>query len=182
MPRILPLALALLTAVASFAAWTDSALAQKRVALVVGNSDYQHTTKLANPKNDATDMSGVLKGLGFEVIDGFDLNKAAFDGKVREFAAALEGEADWSHGTVRTLLTRLVKKKAVSTQKEGRRFLYRPLVDRGAYVHAESKCLIDRLFDGRIGPFVAHFSDRQDLTPAEVNELRQLIERLDRDK
>jgi len=93
MPRILPLALALLAAAASLVTWADAALAQKRVALVVGNSDYQHTTKLANPKNDATDMSGVLKGLGFEVIDGFDLNKAAFDGKVREFAAALEGAA-----------------------------------------------------------------------------------------
>ena len=91
MSRILSLALALFAAVANLAAWADTALAQKRVALVVGNSDYQHTTKLANPRNDATDMSAVLKGLGFEVIDGFDLNKAAFDGKVREFAAALEG-------------------------------------------------------------------------------------------
>jgi formylglycine-generating enzyme required for sulfatase activity len=91
MSRILPLALALLAAVASLVTWADSALAQKRVALVIGNSDYQHTTKLSNPKNDATDMSGVLKKLGFEVIDGFDLNKVAFDGKVREFAAALEG-------------------------------------------------------------------------------------------
>src|SRR4029079_19100664 len=93
MPRILPLALALLAAAASLLTWADAALAQKRVALVVGTSDYQHTTKLANPKNDATDMSGVLKGLGFEVIDGFDLNKAAFDGKAREFSAALEGAA-----------------------------------------------------------------------------------------
>ncbi|HEU4378634.1 MAG TPA: caspase family protein, partial [Hyphomicrobiaceae bacterium] len=93
MSWILSLAVALAAAVATLAAWTDTASAQKRVALVVGNSDYQHTTKLANPRNDATDMSAVLKGLGFEVIDGFDLNKGAFDGKVREFAAALEGAA-----------------------------------------------------------------------------------------
>ena len=91
MPRILSLALALFAAVATLAAWADHAQAQKRVALVIGNSDYQHTTKLSNPRNDATDMSAVLKGLGFEVIDGFDLTKAAFDAKVREFAAALEG-------------------------------------------------------------------------------------------
>jgi hypothetical protein len=55
------------------------------------HSDYQHTTKLTNPKNDATDISAVLKGFGFQVVDGFDLTKAAFDAKVREFAAALEG-------------------------------------------------------------------------------------------
>jgi formylglycine-generating enzyme required for sulfatase activity len=88
---ILPLVLALVAAVANLVAWSDAALAQKRVALVIGNSDYQHTTKLTNPRNDATDMSAVLKGFGFQVVDGFDLTKAAFDAKVREFAAALEG-------------------------------------------------------------------------------------------
>jgi formylglycine-generating enzyme required for sulfatase activity len=93
MLRILPLALALVAVAANLVAWSDAALAQaqKRVALVIGNSDYQHTTKLTNPKNDATDISAVLKGFGFQVVDGFDLTKAAFDAKVREFAAALEG-------------------------------------------------------------------------------------------
>jgi hypothetical protein len=65
--------------------------AEKRVALVIGNSAYQHTPKLANPKNDATDMAAALKKLGFQVLDGFDLDKAAFDRKVRDFAVALQG-------------------------------------------------------------------------------------------
>ncbi len=67
------------------------AQADKRVALVVGNSAYQHTPKLANPKNDATDMAGSLRKHGFQVIEGFDLDKAAFDRKVRDFATALQG-------------------------------------------------------------------------------------------
>lgn len=67
------------------------ALAQKRVALVVGNSAYEHTGKLGNPRNDATDMAAALKKLGFRVVEGFDLDKAAFDRKVRDFAAALQG-------------------------------------------------------------------------------------------
>ena len=61
--------------------------AQKRVALVIGNSAYQHTGKLTNPKNDATDIAAALKKHGFQVIEGFDLDKAAFDRKVREFGA-----------------------------------------------------------------------------------------------
>src|SRR5262245_36068685 len=65
--------------------------AQKRVALVIGNSAYQHTPKLTNPKNDATDIAAALKAHSFEVIEGFDLDKAAFDRKVREFSAALKG-------------------------------------------------------------------------------------------
>src|SRR5262245_60480011 len=63
--------------------------AQNRVALVIGNSAYQHTPKLDNPKNDAMDMAAALTRWGFQVIDGFDLDKVAFERKVRDFSAAL---------------------------------------------------------------------------------------------
>ena len=69
----------------------SGAEAQKRVALVIGNGAYQHTGKLTNPKNDAGDMIAALGKLGFQVIDGLDLDKAAFDRRVRDFAAALKG-------------------------------------------------------------------------------------------
>jgi hypothetical protein len=65
--------------------------AERRVALVIGNSAYAYAGDLANPKNDATDVSSALKKRGFEVIDGLDLDKAAFDRKVRDFATALSG-------------------------------------------------------------------------------------------
>jgi len=91
-------------------------------------------------------------------------------------------EETWTDATIRTLLNRLVSKKAVTAAKDGRRFLYRPLVARGDYVHAQSKSLIDRLFDGQIEPFVAHFSQREDLSSEEIARLRTLIERLERDK
>jgi hypothetical protein len=67
------------------------AVAGTRVALVVGNSGYRNTTRLENPKNDAADMSAALKRIGFRVVEGFDLDKARFDAKVREFAEALKG-------------------------------------------------------------------------------------------
>lgn len=67
------------------------ALADKRVALVVGNSAYVNATPLANPVNDAGEMAKVLTEAGFEVILGLDLDKRGFDGKVRDFAGALEG-------------------------------------------------------------------------------------------
>jgi len=68
-----------------------AALAEKRIALVIGNSAYRHTPVLANPYNDATDMVAALKKLGFQVIDGFDLDKASLDRKIRDFAGALQG-------------------------------------------------------------------------------------------
>lgn len=63
--------------------------AQRRVAFVVGNSAYQHTGKLANPTNDASDLADVLRAYGFRVIEGYDLNKAAMEIRLREFARAL---------------------------------------------------------------------------------------------
>jgi uncharacterized caspase-like protein len=65
------------------------AAAQKRVALVVGNSAYVNAGALANPANDARDMAAALTELGFEVILGLDLDKRAFDVKVRDFSRAL---------------------------------------------------------------------------------------------
>ena len=63
----------------------------RRVALVVGNAAYRYTPALTNPRNDASDMGAALKKLGFLVIEAFDLDKAAFDKTIRQFAAALEG-------------------------------------------------------------------------------------------
>jgi uncharacterized caspase-like protein len=63
----------------------------RRVALVVGNSAYEQSPRLENPKNDATDIASSLRRLGFQVMEGLDLNKAAFDAKIREFTAALRG-------------------------------------------------------------------------------------------
>lgn len=67
------------------------AFAEKRVALVIGNSSYTHVSKLANPKNDAQAISAALRRLGFEVIEGIDLNKQAMDQRIRKFASSLEG-------------------------------------------------------------------------------------------
>jgi hypothetical protein len=90
MPRILPLALALLAAVATLIIWTDTALAQKRVALVIGNSAYVNSVPLANPVNDAADMAAALTEVGFTVVHGLDVDKRGFDGKVRDFTRALD--------------------------------------------------------------------------------------------
>jgi uncharacterized caspase-like protein len=68
-----------------------AAQVQKRVALVIGNSAYQHAGLLDNPKNDATDVTAALKKHGFQVIAGFDLDKAGMDRKIREFAEAVPG-------------------------------------------------------------------------------------------
>ena len=66
------------------------AAAEKRVALVVGNSAYKEVGALANPVNDANEISAALKSAGFEVILGVNVDKREFDTKVRNFADLLE--------------------------------------------------------------------------------------------
>lgn len=64
--------------------------AERRVALVIGNSAYQRIGALANPRNDATDMARALREVGFEVIDGYDLTKAAMEAAFNRFALAAD--------------------------------------------------------------------------------------------
>lgn len=80
----------LLAPVVAYLLLVFPAAAEKRVALVVGNSAYVHANPLPNPVNDASDMAKALTEVGFEVILGLDLKKPAFDAKVRDFARALE--------------------------------------------------------------------------------------------
>jgi hypothetical protein len=89
MPRHLRSGICRYLAAAAVALLACPAAAQKRVALVIGNSAYTHAVALANPANDARDMAGVLSSLGFETILGLDLDKRAFDAKIRDFSRAL---------------------------------------------------------------------------------------------
>ena len=66
------------------------AAAEKRVALVVGNSTYKEVTPLANPVNDANDISSALKSAGFDVVLGVDVDKRDFDARIRSFTELLE--------------------------------------------------------------------------------------------
>jgi Caspase domain/Domain of unknown function (DUF4189) len=85
----LPALLALLSLLS-----TSPAAAEKRVALVVGNSAYQNITRLDNPSHDAVLMADTLLGLGFTLIGGraqLDLDKAALDASVQNFGRQVQG-------------------------------------------------------------------------------------------
>lgn len=89
------------------------------------------------------------------------------------------GPQGWTLATVKTLINRLLKKAAIGAEPQGRRYLYRPLVSREAWVQAESTGFLDRLFDGRLAPLVSHLSAAKALTPDDIAELKRLIAELD---
>ncbi len=66
--------------------FAQAALAETRVALVIGNGDYSGQPHLPNPPHDAEDMAAALQGLGFKVITGLNVDKQTFDSKLHEFS------------------------------------------------------------------------------------------------
>ena len=99
-----------------------------------------------------------------------------------DIVAALQGKRPWQTATIKTLLNRLLKKRAITATKEGRYYLYRPRVERGQYLFAESSSVIDRLFGGQIAPLVAHFSEHRKLSKKDLDELKRLVEEMQRDR
>ena len=95
-----------------------------------------------------------------------------------EVAERVPTTRGWSVRTVKTLLSRLLAKGVLSHEEEGRRYLYRPAVDRDDYVAQESRRLLDRLFGGRATALVAHLAERDDLSNADIAEIEALLKAL----
>ena len=96
-----------------------------------------------------------------------------------EVVAALAERSDWAEPTVKTLLNRLLNKGAISATKDGRRYLYSPVLQQDAWIAQQSGGLLDRLFGGRVAPLVAHFSEQGKLSRKDIAELKKLIGELD---
>ena len=89
-----------------------------------------------------------------------------------------EGQG-WSESTVRTLIHRLGRKGALKAERRGGRTAYVPLLSREAYVTAESRGLIDRLFGGQLAALVAHFAHEREVAPDDLARLKRLVAELD---
>jgi len=104
---------------------------------------------------------------------------AAGEATAEDLIAQVAGPNDWAEATVRTLINRLLTKGAIAAEREGRRYRYRPLLQREQWLAGESASIVDRLFGGRVAPLVAHFSEQGKLSRKDIEELRKLIEDFD---
>lgn len=95
-----------------------------------------------------------------------------------EIAERLPASHSWGLATVKTLLSRLMSKGAVTAEPQGRRFYYRPAVDRETIVSRQAGGLIDRLFGGRVSPLVAQLAEQREFDPDDLAELEALIREL----
>ena len=96
-----------------------------------------------------------------------------------DVVARLSGRSDWAEPTIKTLLNRLLKKGAIQAERDGRRYLYSPVLTRESWVASQSEGVLERLFGGRVAPLVAHFSERGKLSQDDIDELKRLIGEID---
>lgn len=85
----------------------------------------------------------------------------------REVREVLEGETDWAYSTVKTLLTRLADKGAVTVTMRGNTRWFEPAISRTGAQRSALRSLLDRAFDGTFGSLVHHLAEEEPLSPEE---------------
>ena len=94
---------------------------------------------------------------------------------------ALEDLESWHNRTIKSLINRLLKKKAIGYKQDGNRYLYYPKVNKNEYLESTSRSIIHRLFGGKISPLVAHFAKQEKISKEDLQELKAILQELESD-
>ncbi|SRR5687767_14287233 len=95
-----------------------------------------------------------------------------------EVAERIDAGREWSLATVKTMLSRLAAKGALTHREDGRRFFYSPAIDRDSYVGSESRRFVDRLFGGRLSPLVARLAEEDVLDDEDIAAIEAILREL----
>lgn len=93
-----------------------------------------------------------------------------------EIVEKLESTTSWNPKTIQTLIKRLVTKQAVTYVKEGRVFVYTPLVEENEYVRHESNTFLKKYYNGNLSAMLSAYLDSDKLSESEINDLRNLLD------
>jgi BlaI family penicillinase repressor len=88
---------------------------------------------------------------------------------------ALSGEVKWKSRTIKTLISRLVKKGAVKVTEEGYRYRYSAAVDESTCVRSETKSFVGRVYQGAMKPALAAFIEDADLSDKEIDDIQEIL-------
>lgn len=94
-----------------------------------------------------------------------------------EVVEELAKTTSWKPKTIQTLLARLVKKSILAYQKEGRVFVYTPIIEESTYLEQESETFLKRFYNGTLGSMVVSFLEEERLSQDEIKTLRDMLER-----
>lgn len=98
----------------------------------------------------------------------------------RDIYSLLPDKYGWAYKTVKTMLSRLVKKGALSYDQIGNSYLYRPVYTRDEMAGSATRSFIQRVFDGALTPFFAQFAEH--VSDEEIQILKRELSRMEKDK
>jgi BlaI family penicillinase repressor len=127
-------------------------------------------------KNEARKPTARISGAESQIMEAlWRRGPLSLEGVVGEVSEA----HGWAPGTVKTLVTRLMRKEAIEGRRGPTGYAYHPLVERTTYLQSESRNLLDRLFGGEVAPLVANLAEHRALTARDIALLKQLIAKLE---
>jgi BlaI family penicillinase repressor len=96
-----------------------------------------------------------------------------------EIVNSLAEVESWHSRTIKTLISRLLKKNIVGFKEDGHKYLYFPLIKKHDYLKTTSENFIQRLFGGKISPLVAHFAKQEKISKEDIEELKAILAALE---
>lgn len=100
----------------------------------------------------------------------------------QQIVAQLADQTDWAAATIKTMLHRLVKKKVLTFEKQGNRYVYRSCVRRADCVKQASRSFLQRVFESEPAPLLAHFMKNTKLSAEEIADLRRILDKKEAQK
>ncbi len=88
----------------------------------------------------------------------------------------LSTEVDWAPKTIKTMLNRLVTKEIIGFTKNGRSYLYHPLISSSQTIQEENKSFIKKVYDGDFSSLLASFIEQNEFSDDEIDEFKKILE------
>lgn len=88
----------------------------------------------------------------------------------------LSARKDWNEKTIKTLINRLLKKDAISFEKEGRTYLYSPLIKKEEYLQRESNTFLEKFYNDSLNSMFSYFIKDKKLSKSDIEQLKELLE------
>jgi len=85
-------------------------------------------------------------------------------------------KTSWQNETIKTFIKRLVRKKALGFKRQGRQYLYHPLVSEQDCIKVETSAFLKRFKGGSTEPILHSFLEWEDLPPESIAGLRKILE------
>lgn len=108
----------------------------------------------------------------------FEIMKVIWDNSpinTKEIVDIVTKSSNWNMRTIHTLIARLEKKGAIKHKKDGRIYIYFPIVKKEDYINSESKSFLDKFYNGAVNKMVMNFIQNDMLSLEDIQELKNIL-------